>query len=527
MFVFDIFRSFLPSRNPLGFGAADFVELFLTLVLVGLTLLARGRIEILFRRFAERTVPCMVLLALLPIALRLLLLAYHPVPEPEVSDDFSYLLSADTLRHFRLANPVHPMHRFFETFFVLQEPSYSSIYPLGQGIVLALGWMLFGHPWAGVLMSIGALCALCYWMLRAWVPPVWALLGGLLAVGEFGPISQWTNSYWGGAVPAIAGCLVFGAVRRGNVPLVGLGVALQILTRPFESIFLLLAALPFVKLRQTGWLALAIAPALLLTGLQNHAVSGSWLTLPYMVSRDQYGVPTTFTFQPLPIPHRQLTHEQQLDYEIQSQVHGQDSYFTRLAKRLRFYRFFFWAPLYLSFPFFLLRRQWWILGTIALFALGTNLYAYFYPHYIAALTCLFVLVAMLGLSRMPREGARLLLCLCAAHFLFWYGLQFGGDPRMIQYETWDAINSGDPSGRLAVRDQLKSAGGKHLVFVRYGPAHTFDEWVHNEAEIDNSRVIWARDLGDEENRQLRDRYPNRSVWLLEPDAKPVQLNKYP
>ena len=29
------------------------------------------------------------------------------------------------------------MHRFFETNFVLQEPSYSSIYPLGQGIVLA------------------------------------------------------------------------------------------------------------------------------------------------------------------------------------------------------------------------------------------------------------------------------------------------------------------------------------------------------------------------------------------------------
>src|SRR5271168_481534 len=147
MFVFDIFRSFLPSQNPLGFGAADFVELFLTLVLVGLTLLARGRIETGFRRFAERTLPCMLLLAFLPIALRLLLLAYHPAPEPEVSDDFSYLLSADTLRHFRLANPVHPMHRFFETFFVLQEPVYSSIYPVGQGLILAFGRAIFGHPW--------------------------------------------------------------------------------------------------------------------------------------------------------------------------------------------------------------------------------------------------------------------------------------------------------------------------------------------------------------------------------------------
>jgi len=523
MFVFDLFRSFLPTRNPLGFGAADFVELFLTLVLVGLTLLMRGRAEAGFRRLAERTVPCMLLLAALPIALRLLLLAWHPVPEPAVSDDFSYLLSADTLRHFRLANPVHPMHRFFETFFVLQEPSYSSIYPLGQGIALALGWMLFGHPWAGVLLSIGGLCALCYWMLRAWVPPVWALAGGLLAVGEFGPLSQWTNSYWGGAVSAIAGCLVFRALRRGNMAILGAGIAVQILCRPFESLFLVLAVLPFVKWRQAGWLALAVAPALLLTGLQNHAVSGNWTTLPYMVSRYQYGVPTTFTFQPLPLPHRQLTHEQQLDYEIQSEVHGQDSFFTRLAKRVRFYRFFFWAPLYLALPFFLLRRQWWILAALALFTLGTNVYAYFYPHYIAVLTGLFVLMAVQGLSRMPQEGARILLGLCLAHFVFWYALQFGGDPRMIQYETWDAINTGDPHGRVAVRDQLKQAGGKHLVFVRYGPAHMFDEWVHNEANIDDSRVIWARDLGEAEDEQLRQRYPDRKVWLLEPDAKPVQL----
>ena len=525
MFVFDVFRSFLPSRNPLGFGAADFVELFLTLVLAGLTLLMRGRVEAAFRRFAERTIPCMLLLAALPIALRLVLLRWHPVPEPGVSDDFSYLLLADTLRHFRLANPVHAMHRFFETFFVLQEPSYSSIYPLGQGIALALGWTLLGHPWAGVLLSIGAFCALCYWMLRAWVPPVWALIGGLLAVGEFGPLSQWTNSYWGGAVSAIAGCLVFGALRRRNTALIGLGLAIQILTRPFESVFLVLAVLPFVKLRQVVWLSLAVAPALLLTGLQNRAVSGSWTTLPYMVSRYQYGVPTTFTFQPLPIPHRPLTHEQQLDYQIQSEVHGQDSYFIRLAKRVRFYRFFSWAPLYLALPFFLIQRRWFLLATVMLFALGTNIYAYFYPHYIAALTCLFVLISVLGLNRMPREAARLLLCLCAAHFLFWYGLQFGGDPRMIQYETWDAINTGDPQGRLAVRDRLKQAAGKHLVFVRYGPTHTFDEWVHNEADIDNARVIWARDLGDAEDRQLRDRYPDRTAWLLEPDARPVELQR--
>jgi len=367
------------------------------------------------------------------------------------------------------------------------------------------------------------------------VPPVWALLGGLLAVGEFGPMSQWTNSYWGGGVSAVAGCLVFGALprlrksdRKRDVLLLGLGLAIQILSRPFEALFLALAVLPFLKLRHLPWLSLAIAPALLLTGLQNKAVSGSWTTLPYMISRYQYGVPTTFTFQPLPIPHRGLTREQQLEYEVQSEVHGHAPYFQRLLKRVPFYRFFFWPPLYLALPFFLLWRRWekwWILATVTLFALGTNIYPYFFTHYIAVLTCVFVLMAVAGLSRMPPEAARVLLCLCAAHFLFWYGLKFGGDPAVIQFETWDAINTGDPLGRLAVRDQLRQAGGKHLVFVRYGPAHTFDEWVHNAADIDSSRVIWARDLGEAEDRALRDRYPDRTVWLLEPDARPVQLRK--
>ena len=179
------------------------------------------------------------------MVLRLLLLGHYPIPEPAVSDDFSYVLLADTLRHLRLANPPHAFPQFFETFFVLQEPTYSSIFPLGQGLVIAAGWLVFGHPWAGIGLSVGALCAFCYWMLRAWTTPGWSLIGGLFSVFLFGPLSQWMNSYWGGAVSGCAGCLVFGALprlrqtgRMRDGPLLGLGLALQILTRPFESVLL-------------------------------------------------------------------------------------------------------------------------------------------------------------------------------------------------------------------------------------------------------------------------------------------------
>ena len=156
----------------------------------------------------------MLALGGLTVALRLALLSCAGVPISSTADDNSYLLLADTLSHFRLANPTHPLYRFFESNFVLQRPSYSSIFPLGQGLALALGHAIFGHPWAGVLLTEAVLCALCYWMLRAWVPAGWALLGGLFAVFALGPLTYWMNSYWGGAVSGIAGCLVFGSLPR-------------------------------------------------------------------------------------------------------------------------------------------------------------------------------------------------------------------------------------------------------------------------------------------------------------------------
>jgi hypothetical protein len=198
-------------------------------------------VERIARGLAARPRWCGVLLAALPILLRLALLPRHPEPTPAGADDFSYLLLSDTLAHFRLANPPHPMHRFFEANFVLQEPRYSSVFPPGQGLFLAAGQILTGHAWAGVLLSEAALCGLCYWMLLGWVSPLWALAGGLFAVCEFGPLNQWMNSYWGGAAAGIAGCLMFGALPRlrgggiGPAVLLGAGLGLSWLTRPFET----------------------------------------------------------------------------------------------------------------------------------------------------------------------------------------------------------------------------------------------------------------------------------------------------
>jgi hypothetical protein len=549
---FDVFRSFLPLTNALGFGPADFLELALAAMLVWMALVWRPWIQPYALKLAERTGWSMLLLALLPVVLRLALLAHHPAPSPDVYDEFGHLLQADTLRHFRLANPPHPLPQFFETFFVLQEPAYSSIYPVGQGLALALGWAMFGLPWAGVVLSVAAFCALCYWMLRAWTTPGWALVGGVLAVIEFGPLSQWMNSYWGGALAAAAGCLVFGALprlrhgpRTRDAVFLGVGLGIHLLTRPYESIFLFLAVLLFFvpaprRLARVApdVILVLIAPMAIML-FQNKAVTGRWTTLPEMLSQYQYGVPAALTFQSNPVPHRDLTPEQALDYKMQLSFHTgpetMTSYFERLEYRVRYYRFFFLAPLYLALAVFLVTirefRFVWVALTLLMFSLGVNFFPAFQLHYIAAVTCLFVLVSVTGLERMGGAAARLIVCLCVAHFLFWYGAHVFDDAEvslaMRPYETWDAINHGNPERRIYVNRQLAAIPGKLLVFVRYDPRHIFqDEWVYNAADIDGARVVWARDLGDAEDEKLRRYYPGRAVWLLEPDSRPPRLTAY-
>jgi len=544
-----------------GLSPADLVELVVVALLVLGVLIWHPWLAPLARRFETRTGWMMVFFAALPVVLRLALLPHHPAPTPDLYDEFSHLLEADTLRHFRLTNPPHALPQFFETFFVLQRPTYASIYPPGQGLALAIGWTLFGHPWAGVLAATAAFCGLCYWMLRGWVSPRWALAGGLLAVIEFGPLNQWMNEYWGGEAIAAAGCLVFGALprlraapRRRDAILLGLGLAMHLIARPYESIFLFLAAALFwapwrpaemkAAARFLPEVAVPLLLALALLAVQNKQVTGSFATMPEALSQYQYGVPAALTFQAKATPHLPLTDQQLMDYKMQRSFLGErtetlGSFLLRLEYRVRYYRFFFLAPLYLALGAFLSalgeRRFRWVALTLVLFALGTNFFPAFQLHYVAAVTCLFVLVSVVGLERIARrwpEAARLVALVCAAQFVFWYGLHAFFDTAewsaaVRRYETWDSINHGNPERRIFVNRQLDGVPGKVLVFVRYSPRHIFqDEWVYNRAAIDDARIVWARDLGDAENRQLLRYYPDRTALVLEPDAQPPSLTAY-
>ncbi len=557
----------MPANNPLGFAPSDWLLAFLTAAFILAVFIWSPRLKRAFTALAVRTCWCMALLWLVPIVLRLLLLPHHPVPTPAIYDEFSHLLVADTLLHGRLANPPHPFPEFFETFFELQRPTYSSIYPLGQGIVLAFGRLISGVPWTGVLIITGAFCSACYWMLRAWVAPNWALLGGLLAVIEFGPLSQWMNSYWGGALAATSGCLVFGSLprlrerwRNRDASLLGIGFGVHMLCRQFESLLLFLAIavffLPFLfrrsertrVLRVSAVVLAAVFPVIVLILLQNRAVTHNWAMLPEQLSQYQYGVPTSLTIQQNPAPHVPLTPQQELDYRAQALMHGPDTdtlskFLLRLEYRVRYYRFFYLPPLYIALIAFFFslrdRRLLWVIATLLIFALGTNLFPYLLVHYLAGVTCLFVLVSIVGLQQLSRlrireipvgrEIVRVLILLCIAEFAVWYGLHLFESPAVypiLRYETWDSIGHGIDR-RALVRRDLAAIPGRLLVFVHYSPHHVYqDEWVWNSADIDASRIVYARDLGPAEDEKLIRYYPNRKVILLEPDESTPRLSSF-
>jgi hypothetical protein len=82
--------------------------------------------------------------------------------------------------------------------------------------------------------------------------------------------------------------------------------------------------------------------------------------------------------------------------------------------------------------------------------------------------------------------------------------------------------------RARIDAGLQKFPGRQLVIIRYLPNHyVLDEWVYNEADVDRSKVVWAREMKPSENDELMLYYHDRKVWLVEPDALPPSVTPYP
>jgi hypothetical protein len=82
--------------------------------------------------------------------------------------------------------------------------------------------------------------------------------------------------------------------------------------------------------------------------------------------------------------------------------------------------------------------------------------------------------------------------------------------------------------RAELLEKLGALPGRQLVIVRYRPDHDIHaEWVYNEADIDAAKVVWAREMDPDHNRELIDYFKERQIWLLKADEKPPRPYLYP
>lgn len=528
--------------------------------------------EAVLARIAARHRLAIVVSGLLPVVLRLLLLPGIPPPKLRVHDEYSYILAGDTFAHGRLANPPHPMWVHFESMHTLQQPTYASMEPPGQRMFLAAGQVLFGTQWAGVLLSVGLMCATACWMLQGWFTPGWALFGSLIFGLRVGVLSYWTNSYWGGAVAAIGGALVFGMLPRlphrwttTNAIVLALGLAILANTRPYEGFLVSLpvgGAVMYWLWKHRGperraALARCVVPGLIVLavaalwmGYYNWRVTGNALLLPHVANRTHYAIIPTFvweSFRPIPSYHHAVLRNYYADFEAQSvSTLEQAGLRDWLTFKLEPLWLFFIGPVFtvplLVFPFAIWRRPMAVpLLSAAAMAVGSLVVVFgLSPHYLAPLIAVVVAFGVEACRQIRSycwndKPVGMLLCrgiavvclvmvaacglgrslgkplMAPVPFLAWYS---------GNYDSWQPVDQ-----RQRILKRLEDYGGKHLVLVRYRPDHdVHHEWVYNGADIDGSQAVFAREMDAASNQEIISYYAGRHVWLLEPDEQPPKIS---
>ncbi|MBP7146000.1 MAG: hypothetical protein KBD01_00535 [Acidobacteria bacterium] len=484
-------------------------------------------------------------------------------PQPAVADEFSYLLAADTFAHFRLTNPPHPLWPHFESEEIIQQPTYQSKYPPGQGLALAAGQFL-GHPALGVWLSLALASAALCWMLRAWIGPRWALASGLLAPLTYAVVSGWGQTYWGGAVALLGGALLFGALRRlareprpAHAALLALGIAVLANSRPLEGMIatalgLGIAAPWLLRSAKLAVLArnvvlpmlLVLVPAAAAMAWYNHSVTGHATTMPYDVWYRTYigekGVFQGFLAKETdPEPLRvirgsHMTRAGETPRNPERQAAKEKEMQRRwVLVNAGFYLPGVFALALLGLPW-ALKDRWVLLAlacVVVLFvfiARGATIGA---PHYSAPVAPLIVALLLTGVRRIHvlrwrgHEPGRwivraMAVSLVLASLVHLSGAAPGAGAAMQSRYTM----YGDY--RQQILGQVEARPGKHLVIVRYEPGWQASyEWVYNGADIDSGRVVWARELGPRRTAQLLEHYADRTVWLL--DSETLAWGPYP
>jgi len=538
-----------------------------------------GRLERSFARLAENKGWAVAGAGMAVILLRAALLPLFPIPLPFVPDDFSFLLASDTFAHGRLTNPTPAMWTHFESIHITMQPTYQSMYFPGQGLLFAAGQVLFHQPWLAALAMDGLMCAGLVWMLQGWLPRRWALLGGVMAVLRLGLFSYWINTYHAAALlSGFGGALVLGGMPRLMKTwrfryglAMSAGISILVLTRPYEGVLMCLpvgVALGYwaaKKGRQgknrpsLGILArravvpmLVICAAVAWLGYYDYGAFGNPLTLPYTIDRQTYAIAPYYVWQkqrPEPVYRHAVMRDFYTitEFPMYPRVHSLKGYLPWTIAKTAFEVLFFAGlsllpPLFMARRVFLDRRIRFLVICLLVASGGMAIEIFLIPYYVAPFTAAIYAVGLqmmrhlrvwnMGKSPVGLAIVRLTIASCVVMA----GVRVIAEPLHLGPPEWDPGNwnltwfgpQHFGTERANMEAWLNGQPGQQLVIVRYAADHNpYDEWVYNGADIDGSKVVWAREMDAADNVELTQYYRGRRVWLVEPDAIPARISPYP
>jgi hypothetical protein len=388
-----------------------------------------------------------------------------------------------------------------------------------------------------------------------------------------GQIGYWAQSYWGGSVACLGSALALGSVlwfgqvtkkhpanATALLTAFVIGLWLLAISRPLEG---LLVCIPlsicmlshWIESIKSGSMYLVLKDLLvpLLVGISGafwighyqSSVTGSPFRLPYLCYEKQYALTPTFLAQPLRKSKGYTNEPMRIFHEeweagIFRSQQNWDGYFAeKTAKLCILWKFFLgWS---LTIPALMggivsavsifknrtsaCARLGWMGGaSVGLVILVHSQTVWMNPHYLAPLTP--ILWGWIG-GGLASLSSWTLFKLEVGLLL---ALSFVGFSAMLMLSEFDthwstmANAQGWQHRRDEIETKLLSTKGTHLILIDYDDAHSpHQEWCYNSADIDGSKVVWARDLGQDKNLALLQYFENRIVYKLAVDSGDAQL----
>jgi len=391
--------------------------------------------------------------------------------------------------------------------------------------------------------------------------------------------SYWINTYHAAALlSGFGGALVLGSLPRlmktGRFRYglwMSIGIAILVLTRPYEGLLMCLpvgAALGYwaakkgrqgknrpplgVLARRAVLPMLVICAAVSWLGYYDYRAFGNALTLPYTIDRQTYAIAPYYVWQqarPEPVYRHAVLRD---FYEITElpmypRVHSLTGYLPWTGVKFMFSLLFFagislLVPLCMFRRVFLDRRIRLLVVCALVLGCGVAIEIFLIPYYLAPFTAAFYAIGLqmmrhLRVWKMGRSPVGLAMVrLTIAACVVMAGVRVLAEPLHLGPPEWDPGNwnlvwfgpQHFGTERAQIEAQLESLPGGQLAIVRYGSDHNpLDEWVYNGADIDGSKVVWAREMDAADNLELTQYYRGRRVWLVEPDAIPARISPYP